>query len=158
MPLSRFELHVILRNQLGDRAAVRRALAIEAVMEDFAVEVGADVVTWAIAGLGADIDCKLAANPARRGVVAEEILLAEGAAPEVARAARDRWHAADEEIDLLPAAIVVAAAMVDDAFGSEESAPAARVLACASRLKITLGRANELALAAMDRIREDLQR
>jgi predicted hydrolase (HD superfamily) len=112
--IGRLELFIVLRTQLADRALVRRALAVEAVMEELAREVGADAALWGLAGLGCDIDAKLTAgNLARRGAVAEELLLTEGVAPEAAAAAR-RYR--DEPVESLPAiarGLVVAALLVE---------------------------------------------
>jgi predicted hydrolase (HD superfamily) len=123
--LSRFELLMVVRNQLRDRALVDRALAVEAAMERLAAALGADPTLWGLAGLGADIDVRLTAHhPERLGLVAEELLLAEGAPAEVAAAARARHEAPPERMPPLARALVVAEAEVD---GGPESA---RVRAC----------------------------
>lgn len=181
--LSRFELFVILRNQVADRRLVRRTLAVEATLEDWAAAAGADAPVWALAGLGAGIDAELClSNPGRRGEVAEELLLAEGAAPEVAAAARERLKLGPDEMSVLAAAVAAAEAIVDQvhtqleldggldavdaaavAFrlrrlaekrGDEE---AIRALACLARTGLPLERAAELAVAALRRVREDLR-
>lgn len=185
MPLSRFELFVILRNQVSDRRLVRRALAVEAVMEELAAEVGADAGAWALAGLGANIDAQLLASGFRRGEVAEELLLTEGAPADVARAARERLELPPARLDPLPAALVAAEALVEEVHGALEAEgeaasldavePAAiahrlrrladkrgdeaalRALACLARVGVPLERAAELAVAAFRRVREDLK-
>jgi predicted hydrolase (HD superfamily) len=112
--LSRFELAIVVRNQVRDRALVARARAVEAAMERLAAALGADIELWGLAGLGADLDVRLtAAHPERRGMVVEELLLAEGAPVEVAAAARARHEAAPERMTRLTRALVVAEAEVD---------------------------------------------
>jgi predicted hydrolase (HD superfamily) len=181
--LTRFELMVILRNQVSDRKVVRRSLAVEATLEEWAAERGADVTTWAMAGLGADIDAELlAGNAERRGEVAEELLLTEGASAEVAAAARQRLAANVDEMPVLAAAVAAAEAVVDDVHealalgdsldGLEAFAiahrlgraasrrgdeRAIRTLALLERIGLSAERAAALALAAMRRIREDLR-
>jgi predicted hydrolase (HD superfamily) len=133
-------------------------------------------------GLGAGLDGELAANnPARRGEVAKEVLLAEGAAEEIGEAVRS---AARDTTDVMPraaAALVVASALVDgvhamrgDGDGLEQvdaglvahklrraaargEEEAVRVGAAAERAGVELPRAAELVLAGMKRIREDLR-
>ena len=114
--LSRFDLLIVLRNQVRDRGLVQRALAVEAVMEELAGALGHDPALWGLAGLGADIDVRMTAqHPERRGVVAEELLLAEGAPAEVAAAARARHQSPPGQMTTLARALVVAAAQVDGA-------------------------------------------
>jgi predicted hydrolase (HD superfamily) len=177
--IGRLELFIVLRNQLADRALVQRALAVEAVMEDLAVELGADTALWALAGLGADIDAKLAAhNPDRRGAVAEELLLAEGVAAGAAAAARQWRHGPAGELPDLAQALAGAEWLVD-AVGRARSDPdvdlrpeliahhlrraarrdepeARRVTDCLAALGLSPGRAAEIAIAAHLRVREDL--
>lgn len=181
--LTRFELFVILRNQVRDRRQVRRSLAVEAVLEEWAPAAGADVETWRLAGLGAGIDAELCEdNPSRRGEVAEELLLTEGASPEVAAAARERLRLRPEEMSPLAAAVAAAEAFVDDVYAAIElgdpldaiegfvlarrlvraaevrgDEEAIRALACLGRTGLTPERAAELAVAALKRIREDLK-
>jgi predicted hydrolase (HD superfamily) len=112
--LSRFELAIVVRNQLRDRALVARARALEAAMERLASALGADVELWGLAGLGAELDARLtAAHPERRGAVVEDLLLAEGAPAEVAAAARARHEAAPVRMTQLARALVVAVADLD---------------------------------------------
>jgi uncharacterized protein len=121
--LTRFELTIVVRTQLRERALVDRAFAVEAAMEALAARLGQDPELWALAGLGADIDVRLTAHrPDRRGAVAEEILLTEGAPAEVAAAARLRHQASPETMTMLARALVVAVAEVD---GSEDARTAA---------------------------------
>ena len=113
--LSRFELFIVVRNQVRDRTLVDRALAVEAEMERLATLLGHDAELWGLCGLGADIDVRLTAqHPERRGVVAEELLLAEGAPAEIAAAARARHEGAPERMAPLARALVLAEALVDD--------------------------------------------
>jgi predicted hydrolase (HD superfamily) len=181
--LSRFELFVIVRNQIAHRRRLRRSLAIEAVMEEWAARSGQDPATWALAGLGADIDGDLCEhNPEGRGAMAEELLLAEGAPLEVAAAARERLRLPADEMSLLAAGLRAAEALVDEVYrdleagdpldGVDARALSRRVeraaerrndpeaqstLACLARVGLSIDEAAELALAAMKRVREDLR-
>ncbi len=181
--LTRFELMVILRNQVSDRRVVRRSLAVEATLEEWAADLGADVVTWAMAGLGANIDAELlAGNVERRGEVAEELLLTEGASPEIAAAARLRLVRDVDDMPVLAAAIAAAEAIVDDVHAAIElgdtldgleafaishrlgraaekrgDETAIRTLALLERIGLAPERAAALALAGMLRVREDLR-
>jgi hypothetical protein len=113
--LTRFELFVIVRNQLADRSIVRRSLAIEAVMEDLAAEVApADREIWGLAGLGANIDARLGAQVGaeKRGVLARDLLLAEGVPAAAADAARDRFGGDVDAMTAIAAALVAAEAIV----------------------------------------------
>ena len=119
--ISRFELFVVLRAQVRDRALLRRALAKEAVCGALAGSVGADAELWALAGLGADIDAVLTAeNPLRRGAVAEELLRAEGLPDEAAAAARACRCDAPELLSPLARGLVVADTLVDAFLAAEE--------------------------------------
>ena len=119
--ISRFELYVVLRAQLRDKALLRRALAKEAVCAALAAAVGADAELWGLSGLGADIDAVLTAeNPQRRGAVAEELLRAEGAPADAAAAARTCRADAPELLSPLARGLVVADALVDAFIGTEE--------------------------------------
>jgi predicted hydrolase (HD superfamily) len=178
--IGRLELFIVLRAQLADRALVRRALAVEAVMEELARAAGADVALWGLAGLGCDIDVTLTAhNLERRGAVAEELLRAEGVPAEAAAAAR-LMRAPD--VDTLPPlarALVVARLLVELA-ARELSEPGTRLddladgrlahrwrrlakrddpealRALAAVHPLTPERAAEAALAGHLRVREDL--
>jgi predicted hydrolase (HD superfamily) len=181
--LTRFELIVILRHQVRDRRVVRRSLALEAKLEEWAAELGADAATWALAGLGANLDAELlAGNPGRRGEVAEELLLTEGAPPELAAVARQRLERDVDAMPLLAAAVAGAEAIVDDIYAAlalgdalddleafaiahrigraaekRGDETAIRTLALLERIGMATQRAAELALAGMRRVREDLR-
>jgi hypothetical protein len=104
--LTRFETIVILRNQVEDRRVIHLAQVREAILVAWADDLGEDAATWGVAALGADIDADfVAANPSRRGHVAEEILVAEGASAEVAAAARERLGPDPERMSRLAAAL-----------------------------------------------------
>jgi predicted hydrolase (HD superfamily) len=182
--IGRLDLYIVLRNQLADKALSRRALAVEAVMEALARAAGHDPAMWGLAGLGADIDVKLAAqNPERRGVIAEELLLAEGVPAEAAAAAR-RWRADPGRPGELPPIVqgLVAAQRLVGLVEREVSEPevtlatlepvvldhrlrrlvrreepeALRAAACLDALGIERPAAAELALAALRRVNQDL--
>jgi predicted hydrolase (HD superfamily) len=181
MPLGRFDLFVVLRNQVRDKRLVRRALAVEAVMEELAKAAGADAERWGLAGLGADIDAALCARaPERLGKVASELLLAEGAPADVAAAAATRRAGDPAELAPMAAALCAADALVGEIHAQLEDGgldgvqPAAvahrlrraverrgdeaakRVLACLERAGVPLELAAEAAVAGMVRVREDL--
>jgi predicted hydrolase (HD superfamily) len=181
--LTRFELFVILRNQVKERVHVRRALAVEATMEELAAELGQDARVWAMAGLGAFIDAELQqVNVQRRGEVAEEILLTEGAPGEVAAAARARLGVDPAAMSVLAAALAAAEALVGEVWAQLDAGDrlddieglavarrvsraaerrgdenAARLLALVARIGVGADRAAELTLAGMRRVREDLK-
>lgn len=117
-----FELLVVVRIQLRDRALLRRTLALQAAMEALAPEAGLDVTLGSLAGLGAGIDAQLCRkNPGRRGEVAQELLLTEGAPPEVAEAARACWREPRAAaLSPLAAALVGAVALVDAVYETVE--------------------------------------
>lgn len=145
--VGRFELLLALRNQVADRARVRRALVVEATMEELAAELGGDAAVWGLAGLGADIDVMLCAeNPERRGVVAEEILLVEGVPAEAAAAVRMFRTAAITAMPSIALALVVADAFADEDAGLDSRARHALIL-----LGLTPGRAGALAGAGRAR-------
>lgn len=179
--IGRLELFIALRNQLGDRALVRRALAIEATMEELARALGADEELWGIAGLGCDCDAKLTAgNASRRGAVAEEWLLTEGVAPEAAAAARDFREAPVAQLTPLPRGLIIAQWLVGLVAGELEDntldevaagglahrvrraakrgddPDAARALEAIAALGLTPERAAQAAAAGHLRVREDL--
>lgn len=170
--LTRFELFVILRNQVADRGRVRRSLAHEAGMEALARLVGADATTWGMVGLGAGIDADLtASNPARRGEVAGELLRTEGAAPGIGEAVRARVQDEPERMPVAAAAMVVVEAIVDLAWEEESlddvdgrvighrlRRAGGRVAACAARAGIDLIDGATAVVEAMRSIREDLRR
>lgn len=180
--IGRLDLFIVLRNQLADKALLRRALAVEAVMEDLARETGADPTLWGLAGLGADIDAKLTAlNPDRRGAVAEELLRTEGVPAEAAAAARLVRHGPPAELPPIARALVASGWLCDtvtaemeepeatlDAIeprvlehrlrraAQREDADAVRTLACLDLLSVAPARAGELTMAAHLRVRQDL--
>jgi predicted hydrolase (HD superfamily) len=170
--LSRFELFVILRNQVGDRRLVRRALALEALLEELG---GGE--RERIAALGVYVDAELCAgNAARRGEVAEELLLTEGAEAELARAVRERLG---QEPSGLAAQLAVGERVVEAIYAALEAGEAldtldARALAfhlrraaekrgdaLAQRTVRLAGESLEslfaAALTGMRRVREDLR-
>jgi len=169
MALDRFLLFVILRNQVSDRAHVRRALATEAVMEELAPLAGLDVEHSRLAGLGSGIDAQwCVSNPARRGEIAEEYLLTEGAPEGVADAVRQCSCEPDaSRLSELAALLVVADALVGEIYAElaeislDELQPTMaashRAIECLARVGIEPQVAAEGALAAMRRVREDLQ-
>lgn len=176
--ISRFELYVVLRAQVRDRALLRRALAKEAVCGALAVSVGADAELWGLAGLGADIDVVLTAeNPQRRGAVAEELLRAEGAPADAAAAARTCRCDAPELLSPLARCLVVADALVDGFVATEEKLEdltpahlalplgkaarrgdpqAERALVCLGLLGLDVDRAAAAALEGLRAAAEDL--
>lgn len=179
--IGRLELFIALRNQLGDRALVRRALAVEATMEELARALGADAELWGMAGLGCDCDAKLTAgNPQRRGAVAAEWLLTEGVAPEAAEAVRAFREGPVTELPQLARGLVAAqwladlvAAEVADARLDElgdgrlahrarrlakrgDDPGAARALEAIAALALDPERATAAAVAGHLRVREDL--
>jgi len=176
--ISRFELFVVLRAQVRDRALLRRALAKEAVCGALAATVGADAELWALAGLGADIDAVLTAeNPQRRGAVAEELLRAEGVPADAAAAARTSRCDAPELLSPLARGLVVADVLVDFFLASEETLEelepahfamplakaarrgdpnAERALVCLGLLGLDVDRAAALALEGLRAAAEDL--
>lgn len=179
---TRFELHVMLRVQLSDRAFMRRTLMVEAIMEAFAAARGDDVETWALAGLGAGLDAQMCQhNPARLGEVAAERLRTEGAPATIADAVRDRLHGDAGALTPLAAGLVVAEGLADAIVHALGGAPelhalpakaiaravvraaergdaaAARVLAASDRLALPLDEAAALAHAALLAIRQDVR-
>lgn len=181
--MTRFELLVVVKIQLGDRALFRRCLAIEAAIEGVADVAGAagrvvDATTWALLGLGAGIDLKLAAqNPEQEGLLAAELLRAEGfprALADAARAARqDPVDALSEEALALAAAWALAPAILaaaDDAGAIDavevEGVRRAlvredggdRAVRAIDALDLDVGEVARAALARMITAREDLGR
>jgi predicted hydrolase (HD superfamily) len=177
--LSRFELFVILRNQVADRSLVKRALALEAMLEELAPTLGGDASRWVVAGLGVYIDVELTLqNPERRGEVAEEILLTEGAEPELARAVRERLA---PEVAGLAAVLAFAERVIEEIYAAldgerldgldgrslafrvrraaeKRSVPEAqRLVALAAQLGVELEAGFDRALTGMRRVREDLR-
>jgi predicted hydrolase (HD superfamily) len=124
--VNRFDLFLVVRNQLGDRALVRRSLAVEAVMEALARACGGDAELWGLIGLGADIDAALVArNPERRGEVAAQLLRTEGLPAEAVQAVRTFRAGRIADLPPLALALVAASAMVAHL---EEDGPDARML------------------------------
>lgn len=119
--MTRFELLVIARIQVKDRAVLRRYFAVEAVMEALAPAAGLDPTHAALTGLGASLDVRLCAhNPDRRGEVAREMLLTEGAPLEVQEAVGVAYRGQPDELPPMAAALVAAEALVDAAFAALE--------------------------------------
>ena len=182
MAIGRLDLFIALRNQLGDKSLARRALAVEAVMEELARAAGHDAALWGLAGLGADIDVKLAAqNPDKRGLMAEELLLAEGVAPAAAAAARQcRAGRASELVPIAQGLVVTQklVAIVERELSEpdvtlatlepvvldhrlrrlvrREEPEALRAAECLEALGVERLAAAELALAALRRVNQDL--
>jgi predicted hydrolase (HD superfamily) len=179
--LTRFELVVMLRIQLGDRALVRRSLAVEAAMEGLAPALGEPLEPWQLAGLGAGIDAAMCRhNPARLGEVAAERLHTEGAPAEVIDAVRARRRGELAAMSRLAAGLVVAEGLVAAAgrlldagdridqlpprviakaiarAAQREDAEATRVLAAAERLGQPLDQLAAAAHAQWLIVREDL--
>jgi hypothetical protein len=101
------DAHVLVRRTFRERVHVRRAVAVEAVMEELSTALEGDVETWALAGLLADLDCEAAQNnPGRRGMIAADMLAGEDVPATVIEAVRERW--ADEPPGPLAAALAVA--------------------------------------------------
>lgn len=167
--LDRFQLFVILRTQVADRAVVRRALAVEAVAEELAPLVDLEVEAARLAALGASIDAQMCReNPERRGEIAEEYLLTEGAPAEVAAAVRQCFREPEvERLSALAMLVVVAEALVDELYAElaeislDELQPAVaasrRARQCLARLDLDALAAAEGALAGVRRVREDLR-
>jgi predicted hydrolase (HD superfamily) len=182
--LSRFELFVVLRHQVRDRRLVRRALAVEAGMEELAALAGGDVALWGLAGMGSGIDAELTVeNPARRGEVAEELLLTEGAPAEVAEAARLRLGGGPvERLPVMAAALAAVEALVAEVYAQIElgetldgidaaavahrlrraatkrgDEAAERILALCDRAGVDVDRAAVAVVTGMRRVREDLR-
>jgi predicted hydrolase (HD superfamily) len=154
--ITRFELLVIVRNQVRDRALVRRALALEAVLRGLARAAGADEALWGLAGLGADIDVRLAAgNPARRGLVAAEILATEGVPEEATSALAARLAGAPDTLAPLARALVLGETLVALALADLDDAESGMTLAAlepaqlAHRLARAARRGDAAALRAL---------
>jgi predicted hydrolase (HD superfamily) len=107
--LTRFELTVMLRVQLGQRTTLRRVMLSAAVTEGLAEQLGQPAEPFVMAALGAGLDLEMCAhNPARLGEVAAERLLIEGASPELVAAVRG-WRQAPLAV-LGPAALALVVA------------------------------------------------
>jgi predicted hydrolase (HD superfamily) len=118
VPISRFELFVVLRNQVGDRAMTKPALAVEAIAEQLARDIGHSVELAQLAGLGSGIDARLCLNnPTRRGEVAAQILRTEGAGDQVVQAVFSRREHEPEALSTLAALLVVAESLAEIALG-----------------------------------------
>jgi predicted hydrolase (HD superfamily) len=182
--LTRLELFVIVRNQVKDRTLLRRALAVEAIMEVVARLCGQEPTLFALLGLGANIDAELCAkNPEKRGEVAAELLAVEGAPPDVVAATRDRLRVAPEDLGPLAAALCLSEALAGEFFRAldvgccdtletldarsiarrmERAAEkrgepqALAAVACARRLALPLTELAQDAHAALLRVRGDL--
>lgn len=183
--LTRFELFVIVRNQVKNRDQVRRALAVEAIMEDLARACGDEPDVWALLGLGAQVDVELCAqNPYRQGALAAELLAAEGAPAAIVAALRSCRHDAPPQLSTSAAALVLAEALAQEIYRALDGSccdtldtieplvvgrrikrdaqergdeHAQRTLACAERLGLPLATAAVHAVKAMRRVRGDLR-
>jgi predicted hydrolase (HD superfamily) len=181
--LTRFELYIIVKIQVSDRALRRRQLAVEAAMEELAPALALDPALARLAGLAAGIDAQLCRrNPERRGTVAAEFLVTEGAPTDVVEAVLKCWREpAVERLSRLATALVAAEAIVDVVHAALDAGdrlddladaaiagalrraaerrgdPAAvRAQSALARLDLDPERAAGLALAAMRRVRGDL--
>ena len=168
--LDRFQLLLILRNQVSDRALRRRALAVEAVMEQLAPRAGLDVEACRIAGLGCWLDAQMCvANPDRRGALAAEYLATEGAPDDIADAVRQCYRESDvAALSPLAALRVIADAQVGEIYEALADEPpdamapvvaaAGRVRGCLQRLHLAARDVAVDARAAVRGIREEGER
>lgn len=166
--IDRFHLYVILRAQVSDRALRRRYLAVEVIMEALAEPAGVDRQLAGLTGLGAIADAQLCRmNPARRGEVAEEFLLTEGAPVESAEAVRQCFREVDvSKLTDLAALLVAAEGIVDllhedlAHVSLDELQPSTpgtmRAVECLDRLGLDPLDSVAAAIEAMREIREDL--
>lgn len=172
--MNRFELLVIVRGQVTDRALLRRYLAVEAAMEELAADLGLDPSIAALAGLGLGFDAQLCRhNPDRLGEVARELLATEDAPPEVGDAVLAARRSAPESLSALAAALMIAEALVTTVYAEldgedplDELSPRAIAMKAerAAPRAVAAARARGLALeplaahtlAGMRRIRADL--
>ena len=77
----------MVRGRLGDSATLAHCLACEACMGALAVKFGEPEELWRLAGLVHDMDLDVCADdPARHGLLAAELLRAEGVKEEVVHA------------------------------------------------------------------------
>ena len=114
MPVTPFELLVVVRNQLGDKQMLRTYRAMEAAMVALAELQGSNREQAALAGLGCGIDARLCmGNPQRLGVMARELLTTEGVAKEIAESVFLFRQAETRELDALGAQLVVANGVVE---------------------------------------------
>lgn len=183
--LDRFQLFLIVRNQVSDRMLLRRSLAVEATMEEVAPLVpGMDVEHARLVGLGAGIDAQLCReNPGRLGEVASEILDTEGAPAGVCQAVFTRRSIEPERLSLLAAGLFLAEATVDEIYElvdlDEGGLDEVRAMAVSRRLQrgakhagkdalrrleaavacigLPLEQIADAALRGMRRVREDLR-
>lgn len=184
--LDRFQLFLIVRNQVSDRDLLRRYLAVEAAMEEMVPLVHELNLEHArLVGLGAGIDVQLCrANPTRLGEVASEILATEGAPAEVSEAVLARRRTQPEALTPLSAGLLVAELIIDEIYElmdvDEDGLDEVRAVAVTRRLErrsrrpgnedtrrlqeaavarlgLPLERIVDAALAGMRRIREDLR-
>lgn len=92
--MDRFEAFLFLRAALRERRLVRRGLGVEALMEGLADRLGQPAGAWGVLGLVSEVDAALTAhNPARRGLLAAEMLQGHGLPPEGLEALRTQWRA-----------------------------------------------------------------
>jgi hypothetical protein len=96
--VTRLEAWLLLRRQVRTASVRRRALATEAVMEALAGRLGGEPARFGLLGLLSELDADFtAANPARRGLVAEELLAGSGLLDEERAALRAQWRAGPED-------------------------------------------------------------
>jgi predicted hydrolase (HD superfamily) len=111
--VNRFELFVVVRNQVSDRHLLRRYIAVEAAMEDLAADLGVDAQLAGLAGLGLGFDAQLCRhNPARLGEVARDLMLTEGTPAAAADAVLSARRAMPNELSPLASGLVIAEALV----------------------------------------------
>ncbi|HOX42188.1 MAG TPA: hypothetical protein PK668_01260 [Myxococcota bacterium] len=92
--MTRFEAWLLLRRHVRTASVRRRALAVEAIMEALAGRLGGEPDRWGLLGLLSELDADFtAANPARRGAVAEDMLAGAGLQDEERAALRAQWCA-----------------------------------------------------------------
>lgn len=167
--IDRFHLFVILRAQVSDRAVRRRYLAAEAIMTALAEPAGIEPALAGITGLGAMADAQLcAANPDRRGEVAEEFLLTEGVPEAAAAAVRQCYRELDvARLSDLAALLVATEGILDLLYEELEhvsldevraSSPGTmRAAEALARLELDPLDSVAAAIDAMRAIREDLE-
>jgi len=138
-------------------------------MTALAEPAGLDPVLAALTGLGAMADTQLCLqNPERRGEVAEEFLLTEGAPPQVATAVRQCYRELDgSKLTDLAALLVAVEGILDllyeelEHVSLDELGPSTpgtmRAVDCLDRLGLDPLEAVAAAIEAMREIREDLE-
>ena len=111
-----FELAVVVRIQLAHRPTLLHFLAVEAAMEELAATLGISADHARIAGLGLGIDARLCQqNDESLGVIARELLSAEGVEVELVQAIYDARQGDARTLAALPACLAVVDVLVDTA-------------------------------------------